>query len=170
MHAFDTIIAKYFILLALLLAAYAWWRLPRNLKKSYAILAIIAGVLTLLLAKIGSHIYSDPRPFVSDHVTPYFGHSTDNGFPSDHTLLAAFLAWFTIGYNRKIGWILIIVAVLIGGARVIAGVHHTIDIVGSLVIAGIAVGLCYAARSKLSDRHQQNHNKPRLATKQHDDR
>lgn len=169
MHALDTFIAKYFILLAVLLAAYAWWQLPRELKKSYAILAVASGILTLILAKIGSHLYYDPRPFVSDHVIPYFGHSTDNGFPSDHTLLAAFLAFFTLGYNRKIGGLLLIVAILIGGARVIGGVHHGIDVIGSLVIAGIAVGLCYAVRSRLSDR---NRTKPKsqAAAQQHDDR
>jgi undecaprenyl-diphosphatase len=169
MHALDTFIAKYFILLAILLAAYAWWQLPRDLKKPYAILAIASGVLTLIFAKIGSHLYYDPRPFVSDHVIPYFGHSTDNGFPSDHTLLAAFLAFFTVGYNRKIGGLLFVVAILIGGARVIGGVHHGIDVIGSFVIAGIAVGLCYAIRSRLSGRNQKKPTPP-AAVKQHDGR
>lgn len=170
MHTLDTFIAQYFILFALLLAAYAWWRLPRELKKSYAILAVAAGLLSLVLAKIGSHLYYDPRPFVSDHVTPYFGHSTDNGFPSDHTLLAAFLAFFTLGYNRKIGGILLGVTVLIGGARVIAGVHHTVDVVGSCVIAGIAVSIAYLVRAKLSDRRRTGKYKLEPAAKRHDDR
>jgi undecaprenyl-diphosphatase len=122
------------------------------------------------LAKIGSHLYYDPRPFVSDHVTPYFGHSTDNGFPSDHTLLAAFLAFFTLGYSRRIGWILAGLTILIGGARVIAGVHHTVDVVGSCVIAGIAVGIAYVVRAKLSDRRRPGQYKLESAAKRHGDR
>lgn len=170
MRTLDIFIAKYFILLALLLAAYAWWRLPRELKKPFAVLAVASGLLTLFLAKVGSHLYYDPRPFVSGHVTPYFGHSTDNGFPSDHTLLAAFLAFFTLGYNRKIGWILAGLTVLVGGARVIAGVHHVVDIIGSCVIAGIAVGLAYVVRSKLSNRRRPGQYKLESAAKRHGDR
>jgi membrane-associated phospholipid phosphatase len=61
-----------------------------------------------------------------------------NGFPSDHTLFASFLAFGAYRYSKKAGYALMAVAILIGWARVAAHVHHAVDVLGSLVITTIA--------------------------------
>jgi len=94
--------------------------------------------------KIATTLHQDPRPFVRDHVHPYFASSTDNGFPSDHTAFSALIACIVLRYNRWLGVALAGLAVLIGTARVISGVHHGQDIVGGLVIAGLGVGMAWA--------------------------
>src|SRR5205085_7935625 len=86
-------------------------------------------------AKVLGHVYYDPRPFVQEHFTPLIPHDADNGFPSDHTLITAGVAAVIYFFNRPWGFALLGLALLVGAARVAAGVHHPVDIVGSIVIA-----------------------------------
>lgn len=155
MHNLIIDVAKYGLVLSAILGVLAWWPLARLKKRDFIILATASGVLALLLAKLGSKLYYDPRPFVVSHFTPYFSHAKDNGFPSDHTLLTAWLAFVTLYFNRRYGVIALVVAVLVGAARVVAGVHHLADIVGSIVFAGLAVALCSYAQQKWQARHDE---------------
>jgi len=139
MHEIVIIVAKYFIALSALVTLYVWLRLSTEAKKRFIVEGFIGGVLAVLLAIIGSKLFHDPRPFVAGHFTPYFPHGNDNGFPSDHTLLAAVFAFLTLKYSKFYGWLLIVLAVLVGLARVIAGVHHLADIAGSIVFAAIGI-------------------------------
>lgn len=133
------LVAKYGLVVPVLLALYTFFRLGNRRKQvEFAVTLVGGGILSLILAKIGGHIISDPRPFVVGHFTPLIPHANDNGFPSDHTLLASFLGYVTIRYSRWAGIAALVAAVCIGLARVAAGVHHLEDIVGSFVITGIA--------------------------------
>lgn len=75
---------------------------------------------------------------VSD-IPPLFPHSIDNGFPSEHVLLAIIVAGVVFAYNRKLGVILAILGLVVGSARVLANVHHPIDIIGGVTIALISI-------------------------------
>lgn len=141
MHDIVVFVAKYFIFLSAVVALWTFATLPRKQKKEFILVGVIGAVIAMLLAKLGSHLYYNPRPFVEGHFTPYFAHGNDNGFPSDHTLLAGWLAFLGLRYSKKLGWLLIVLALLVGLARVKAGVHHLLDILGSLVFSGIGVWL-----------------------------
>jgi undecaprenyl-diphosphatase len=143
MHTIDTLIAKYLIFFCALGVLYFFFTLPTNLKKRFLIEAVIGGILALVIAKIGSKLFYNPRPFIAGHFTPYFTHANDNGFPSDHTLLSSFMGYLLLKYNKKWGYTLLGLAAVIGLSRVVAGVHHLIDIVGSFVCAGLAMGIVY---------------------------
>ena len=74
-------------------------------------------------------IYTDPRPFVVDpSVKPLFAHPADNGFPSDHTALAATVALVVMRYRWWLGAALMAAGIVLGAARVAAHVHHAPDI------------------------------------------
>lgn len=143
MHQAVIVVAKYFILLSVLLAVWTFAEQPRGKKKEMIVVGLVGAVLSVALAKLGSHLYYDPRPFVTGHFTPYFSHGNDNGFPSDHTLLASFLAFLSLRYSKKFGAVLLILALAIGLSRVQAGVHHLIDIIGSFVCTGIGVSVAF---------------------------
>lgn len=64
--------------------------------------------------------------------------SMDNGFPSDHTLLASFIGFAMLTISRRRSIVLLLVALAIGLARMAAGVHHSWDILGSFIITGIS--------------------------------
>jgi undecaprenyl-diphosphatase len=76
-----------------------------------------------------------------DQSLPLIPHEADNGFPSVHTLYAMTTAAVIIIFKRKTGILLALLAVMVGVARVLAGVHHTADIIGGLAIAVFAVFL-----------------------------
>ena len=138
MHEIIILIAKYFIILSALGFLYVLYKIPRNEKFNFILVAALGGIFSLVLAKLASHFILDPRPFVQGHFSPLISHAADNGFPSDHTLLAAFLAFVTFTKSRKIGGILLLIALLIGLARMAAGIHHSWDILGSFVITFLA--------------------------------
>jgi undecaprenyl-diphosphatase len=76
------------------------------------------------------------------HFTPLITHAADNGFPSDHTLLVAALAMTLWFYDKRLSWWVWLVAILVGLARVVSGVHYLTDIIGSIVIV-LIVGVAY---------------------------
>lgn len=132
-------VAQYLFFALPLLAAIIFFRLPSGERKKYFISLAVGGICAFILAKLAGLVITDPRPFVSEHLTPLFLHAPDNGFPSDHTTFGTALAFISFFYARKWGLVMIPIAVAIGAARVLAHVHHWSDILG-----GIAVGLIAA--------------------------
>ena len=74
---------------------------------------------------------------------PLISHNSDNGFPSDHTLLSSLLGFAILPFAPVMGAITLIFALLIGIARVMSNVHHPLDIIGSFVFTGAAVLIAY---------------------------
>ena len=138
MHELVLIVAKYVVVVPVLAWVVVLVLLPKTSRVRFVLFSAACVGVTLLLVKLATTIHSDPRPFMRDGVHPYFKSSTDNGFPSDHTVFSALLAFVIMHYRRNVGLGLLAVAVAIGGARVISGVHHGQDIVAGVVIAGLA--------------------------------
>lgn len=148
----DSIIifcAKYLIFVAIIVAFGYWLTLPKRQKTKVVIFAIITFIIAYILAKLGSAMFYNARPFVSEHVTALFSHGADNGFPSDHTLLAASIAFTLFVVSKRWGVGFLVVAIIIGGSRVIANVHHPIDIIGSLFFALIGGAVAYLLTPKI---------------------
>jgi undecaprenyl-diphosphatase len=141
MHSLITFVGKYFIVLSIVVAVAFWLRLGTKKKIALGWRVVVGGVLAEGLAQIASRLYYDTRPFVTEHVVPLIAHAADNGFPSDHALLASFLGFVVLCYSRKVGLLLLLVAILIGWARVAAHIHHPIDIIGSFLIAALSVAI-----------------------------
>ena len=110
-----------------------------EIKRKLTLLAAISLPIAYGVSKIADALYYNARPFVVDGVAPLVAHAAENGFPSNHMLLAAMVAALVCVYNRPLGCVLGAIALCIGTARVLAGVHHTLDIVGSVVIAAAVV-------------------------------
>ena len=102
-------------------------------------LVVLALAVAGVLIVVTSAIWTDPRPFMVDGVAPAFPHGADNGFPSDHTAAAAVVAGLVLAYRRRVGILLMLLAVVVGLSRVAARVHHVPDIIG-----GLGVGLISA--------------------------
>lgn len=131
--------AKDLIWLIVIIAVIYVFLQPRKKQKELLVFVSIALPIIYIVAKIGSLFYFDTRPFVvgppAGGFVPLIEHVADNGFPSDHTLLGAAVAMVIFFYNRKIGLILLNLALLVGISRILAGVHHATDILGSLGFA-----------------------------------
>ncbi len=139
MNLFIVFAAKYlFILIGLL--AFLWFIfVDKKIQAQIIKLAVISFPFSFILAKILGYFISSPRPFVLEHIEPLIKASADNGFPSDHTLLAMTIGLVVFAYNKKFGMVLVVLSLFVGLGRVLGHAHHTIDVVGSILIASVAV-------------------------------
>lgn len=143
MHEIIILIAKYFVVIPVFAWMYILFRMAKQQRLEFIVFTAVSAILTLVLVKLGTTLHQDPRPFIRDHVHPYFSSSTDNGFPSDHEAFSATLAFVVLRFRRSWGVLLLIVALLIGLTRVISGVHHAQDIIGGLLFAGLGVAAAW---------------------------
>lgn len=125
--------------------AIAWLVASKNSKNKFRFILLLigGGILAYVIAKISGHFISDPRPFIRDGVVPMFKSAIDNGFPSDHTLFTAVFAAAMWPFDKRLSVGFFVIAIVVGSARVVGGVHHVQDIVGSIAIAIISVGLVF---------------------------
>lgn len=131
--------AQYLPFVIFVIAFWYVLKLENIKRKSALILFGVSSVVALIVDKILNHFISSARPFVVKGIAPLFYHTTDNGFPSEHTLFAVLIASVIFVYNRKLGLILGILSLIVGIARVVADVHHPVDIFGGIVIGTGAV-------------------------------
>ena len=109
--------------------------LHKERRNQVSLLALLTLPIAFVLGKVASLFIDNPGPFVVDGITPLLQHAADNGFPSDHTLLSATVACIVFAHHKTLGVVLLGLSILVGVARVWAGVHHYLDITGSVVIA-----------------------------------
>ncbi len=96
------------------------------------------------LIKILTHM---PRPFVEQGIQGSFFVNSFASFPSGHAAVFFALATVVLLYEKSMGIFLYICAALIVIARVVAGVHYSLDIsVGAL----IGIGIGYLAHRYIS--------------------
>lgn len=95
-------------------------------------------VAAYLASKVLSGIIVDPRPYVVQHIQPMVHVAHDNGFPSDHTLLAASLAAMLWWVDRRAILYLASAVVLVMIGRLGIAAHHTVDVLGSTAIVVVA--------------------------------
>lgn len=135
--------AQYLIVLVGIGWLVVLWRIGAKRRLQFVLVTILAGIIALVLARLAGHFYYDPRPFVHGHVKPLIAHAADNGFPSDHSLLAMALTAVAFLFHRKISWVMLALTVIIGAARVLVHVHSPIDIIGAWVIAAVGTAIAY---------------------------
>lgn len=129
------LIAKYLFILSPVIAGVYFLKQNKKTQKEILFFGITSLILIYLVSVIAAHLYYDPRPFVIGHFTPLITHAPDNGFPSDHALLLSAIASVLMFYSRKVALALWIITLLVAIARVYAGIHHPIDIIGSIIIS-----------------------------------
>ena len=137
MNGLIIFVASYLYLVSVAVFAGYFFYTHGGRRRRFLLFSIFTLPLSYLTSLLAGLLYYDPRPFVVLHITPLIYHAADNGFPSDHALLTGTLAAIVTVFNRRLGVLLWILAILVGAARVVAGVHHSIDILASF---GIAIG------------------------------
>lgn len=110
----------------------------RSISKGEAIIyAFISGIIArFAITPLIRFYFPRERPFTLLHLTPLIANETGSGFPSGHAVFFFALAasvWF---FDRKFGYLLGVLALVIGLARIAAGVHWPTD-----VIVGAVVGV-----------------------------
>jgi undecaprenyl-diphosphatase len=117
-----------------------WLATPgRPAKVEMAAQAVLGVVLMAVFMYLAKSVHHDPRPFVQNpRIHPLFGHSRDDGFPSDHSLAAGLIATLVLVRHRLLGLLFAAAAIVIAWARVAAHVHHLQDVVAGLLLGALA--------------------------------
>ncbi|SHT25803.1 Undecaprenyl-diphosphatase BcrC [Mycobacteroides abscessus subsp. abscessus] len=110
------------------------WFKNGPLRKAVYNAGLSAGI-TLFLHTLIKLFYFKPRPFVKRRVGILIPSKRDSTFPSKHTLLVFAISTSIYLYNRVIGSVLWVLALLTGFSRIWVGHHYPYDIIGSAVIA-----------------------------------
>ncbi len=160
MTQLTIIAAKYLIVVPLLLLVWEFWRAGSEAQRILVRRGLLAGVIAIALAKTGGALYNEPRPFVAHHFTPLIPHEADNGFPSDHTLLAFTCAFLLLGQRAMpLSLLAGLFAAAVACARIVSGLHSPLDIGASILFAALAVGI-----SNLAFRASRTLNAPQSTT------
>ena len=106
-------------------------------KKKEILLVFFSGCLAYVFAYVLKYLIHTPRPF--DVFSLVHSLITESGyaFPSGHATFFMALAVAIFFYHKKAGYIFMFFALLIGFARIMAGVHFPIDILGGFILGAI---------------------------------
>jgi undecaprenyl-diphosphatase len=160
-HAWVADVARFFALdvvfilfgvfaLLWLVPARAGWLDERGRAAIFA--GAVAVIIGLLIVQGIGLVWDRQRPFVVlHHFHKLIAHPADASFPSDHVTAAAGLAFALLLYGRlRLGAAAFAVAVLIGVARVMVGVHWPTDILGAIGVGAVAAILVAVPRAPLT--------------------
>lgn len=115
------------------------WNSFRALRQKWKeiVLVFFSGIFAWCLAHIIKILIQSQRPYlVLENVSPLLN-KTDYSFPSGHATFFMALAIAVFLSHKKVGYIFIFFAFLIGLARIITGVHFPIDILGGYILGAL---------------------------------
>ena len=138
-----------FLPVVTIIALIAVWFSGRNMadrtRNQYGVMCSLASMgIANLLVFISNSISPDRlRPFEAfpDKVHLIFYPPSDPSFPSNAAAASFAFAMGLWVYNRKLGYILFIPAIIISFGRIYMGVHYPLDILGGFILAIMATSI-----------------------------
>ena len=101
-----------------------------------AVVMALTGIVGLVIYKCLKRVFVRERPFITHTTIDLAMAPLDRySFPSGHTLHAVCFTWQMTAHFPELGWVLVPLAALISGSRVVLGLHYPTD-----VLAGGAIG------------------------------
>jgi undecaprenyl-diphosphatase len=105
-----------------------------------AIVMALTGALGVLVYALLKRVFVRERPFITHAAIDRGAAPLDRySFPSGHTLHAVSFSWQACAHFPQLAWVLVPLAALIAGSRVVLGLHYPSD-----VLAGAAIGAALA--------------------------
>lgn len=105
-----------------------------------AIVMALMGALGVLVYGLLKRVFVRERPFITHAAIDRAAAPLDRySFPSGHTLHAVSFTWQACAHFPDLAWVLVPLAALIAGSRVVLGLHYPSD-----VVAGAAIGAALA--------------------------
>ena len=117
------------------------------------IFVTILGATSWGLSEILKEIFSKERPFVLlESINPLFLMTEKDSFPSGHAMVMASLSMLIYFENKKLGILSFFATLLVGLARVFAGVHFLEDILFGYLFGVVFVIISYKYFKKLKNK------------------
>lgn len=114
------------------------WVIDGKIKRETVIHALFASLVAWTITGIIKSLFPTLRPFQASDLIPLtLTIPGDGAFPSGHTALAFALSVTILKHDKKVGILYLIMAGLVGVARIIAHVHYPIDIIGGAIIGTV---------------------------------
>jgi undecaprenyl-diphosphatase len=105
-----------------------------------AMVMALTGALGVAVYTLLKRVFVRERPFIRHDTISLAAAPLDRySFPSGHTLHAVSFTWQACAHFPELAWVLVPLAALIAGSRVILGLHYPSD-----VLAGAAIGATLA--------------------------
>ena len=98
-------------------------------------MTIIKPLSAFLIVTLFRKVVNRPRPYEAMNIEPLLTHKQGESFPSRHTVSAFIIALMFTHVNVYLGIMALIVAIIISGSRILAGVHYISDVVVAILIA-----------------------------------
>ena len=96
-----------------------------------------------VIVKICNILYNRPRPYDVFNIQALFHHSDDPSFPSNMAAVFFAVAMGMWLYHRKLGWWLLIPAILVAFSRIYVGIHYPLDIIGAFFTALVSTAMAF---------------------------
>jgi undecaprenyl-diphosphatase len=133
--------AQWLILLAPLLLVVLWMS-GSAVCRQVAVRAALATAGALAINAACGLLWFHPRPFMAGVGHTFLHHAPDSSFPSDHATIMFTVALVCAASQaagvRRLGRLLLGVALVVAWSRVYLGVHYPLDMAGALVVALLA--------------------------------
>jgi undecaprenyl-diphosphatase len=101
-----------------------------------AVVMALTGALGVAVYSLLKRVFVRERPFITHSaIDPWTAPLDRYSFPSGHTLHAVSFTWQACAHFPELAWVLLPLAALIAGSRVVLGLHYPSD-----VLAGAAIG------------------------------
>lgn len=127
----------YFLIIAFVILVFLL-KISRTEKIKFALSAFLAGIINrVILVESIRYFYHHPRPFIALTEARQLFPETGYSFPSGHATFFFGLSAVVYYYNKKAGVVFFILSLLMGAARIIAGVHYPFDIIGGICIGSL---------------------------------
>ena len=104
--------------------------------------SLLAIIVATAIGYVLGALVGRPRPFISypNDIIPYGFLPASSSFPSAHAWIAsAFATTFLFHLHfRKMGWWLVVIAVLVALSRVVVGMHYLSDVSVGLILGVVS--------------------------------
>lgn len=122
------------------------WVIDGKIKKEVVVHAIFACLVAYAISELIKTFFPMLRPFQSSLSSPLTLTIPDDGtFPSSHSAVAFALSITILKHDRKVGILYLIMAGLVGIARIMAHVHYPLDIMAGALL-GTVVSLLTSSK------------------------
>ena len=114
------------------------WVIDGKIKKETVLHAVFSCFLAWSISELIKYIFPTLRPFQLTGGLPLtLTTPGDGAFPSTHTAVGFALAVTILKHDRKVGVLYLVMAGLVGVARILAHVHYPIDIIGGALLGTV---------------------------------
>lgn len=137
---FGIFCAVYLIFLMAAFTLFYFFQIPREINRLRYLFTLFASTAgAYIISLIVGFGYGRGRPFsglanVHQLIAESFSHKS---FPSSHSTIAFSLAFTIFWFNKPLGSIMIVLAVLVAWGRVFVGVHYPLDVIAGAFLGAI---------------------------------